>query len=220
MLTSRSIYFYCFFIFFYSQFIYADTFREGGEAYKKGDYATAADKFLEVAEKGDHRAMYALGSMYAGGTGLEKNYKEAFKWFSRAAKYGRIDAQYKLGLMYDEGAGVPQNYKKAARFYKKAAKKGYARAQFKLGLLFAKGHGVKQSNAKAYAWLIVANQNLKNKSSIEKKTSGEIEQRTGDMFAAIHVDLIVEELEIIRKNIVPGEIEEAKQLAQKYIQYR
>ena len=220
MLTSRCIYFFCFFTFIYSQFIYADTFKEGGEAYIKGDYATAAKLFLEVAEKGDHRAMYALGSMYAGGTGLEKNYKEAFKWFSRAAKYGRFDAQYKLGLMYEQGVGVAQNYKRAARIYNKAAKKGHAHAQFKLGLLFAKGHGVKQSNAKAYAWLIVANQNLKYKSSIEKKTSGEIEQTTEGTFAAIHIDLIAEELEIIRKNIKPEEIEEAKHLAQEYIQYR
>jgi Sel1 repeat len=220
MLTSRSIYFICLFSFFYSQFIYADTFKEGGEAYIKGDYATAAKKFLEVAKKGDHRAMYALGSMYAGGTGVEKDYKEAYKWFSRAAKYGRVDAQYKLGLMYDEGAGVSQNYKRAARYYNKAAKKGYAHAQFKLGMLFAKGHGVKQSNVKAYAWLIVANQNLQNNSPREKETSGEIEQRKGDPFAAIHVDLIAEELETIRKNIAPEEIEKAKLLAQEYIQYR
>ena len=83
MLTSRSIYFFCFFAFFSPQFIYADTFKGGGDAYQKGDYATAAINFLDVAEKGDHRAMYALGSMYAAGTGVEKDYKEAYKWFPK-----------------------------------------------------------------------------------------------------------------------------------------
>lgn len=220
MPTSRSIYCFCLITFFCSQIIYADTFTEGGEAYKKGDYAIAAKKFLQVADKGDHRAMYALGSMYTAGTGVEKDYKAAYKWFSRAAKYGRTDAIYKLGLMHDLGVGVPQNYKKAARFYHEVATKGYAHGQFKLGILYAKGHGVKQNNAKAYAWLFVANQNLKNISPREEIASDGIAPGTVDIFAAIHVDLIAEELEAIGKNILPKEAEEAKQLIQEYSQYR
>ncbi len=219
MLTSRSICFFCFCTFLYPQFIYADTFKEGGNAFKKGDFTTAAKNFLEVAEKGDHRAMYALGSMYTAGTGVEKDYKEAFKWFSMAAKYGRLDAQYKLGLMYEQGVGIQRNYKRAARFYNKVAVKGYAHAQFKLGMLFLKGRGVQQSNTKACAWLIVANQNLQNNSSVEEITSGETDQKTGDPFAAIHTELIAEELVIIRKNITSEELAEAKRLAEGYIQY-
>ena len=172
------------------------------------------------SEKGDHRAMYALGSMYISGTGVKKDHKEAFKWLSKASKYGRFDAEYKVGLMYELGVGVAQNYKRAARIYHKAAKKGYAHAQFKLGMLFAKGLGVTQSNVKAYAWLVVAYQKLENNASKKVKTSSDIEQTAGDTFAAIHVEMIVEELEIIKKNIAPEEIKEAKQLAQKYFQYR
>ena len=220
MLTSRSIYSLCFYAFFHSQIICADTFKEAGEAYITGDYATAAKKFLEVAVKGDHRAMYALGSMYISGTGVKKDHKEAFKWLSKASKYGRFDAEYKVGLMYEQGVGVAQNYKRAARIYHKAAKKGYAHAQFKLGMLFARGLGVTQSNVKAYAWLVVAYQKLENNASKKEKTSSDIEQTAGDTFAAIHVEMIAEELEIIKKNIAPEEIEEAKQLAQKYFQYR
>jgi hypothetical protein len=33
------------------QFAVADTFEEGGEAYKKGDYETTAKKFRDVAKK-------------------------------------------------------------------------------------------------------------------------------------------------------------------------
>ncbi|MFQ5659706.1 MAG: tetratricopeptide repeat protein [Gammaproteobacteria bacterium] len=229
VLISRFIYLVIFFVFVYPQVIYADTdtFKEGGIAYKKGDYKTAARKFMEVAKKGDHRAMYALGSMYAGGTGVEKDYKKAYKWFKGAAKYGRLDAQYKLGLMYEEGLGVDRNYKQAARLYSKVAKKGYAHAQFRFGMLYAQGHGVKQDNVKAYAWLAAAEQNFASELHSRKKPGGNIdvdistvdENQPGDIFAPIHLSMITEELEHIRKKITPEQSEKAKLLAQKYIQY-
>jgi len=220
MLTSRTIYIIGFCALVCSQFIYAGAFQEGGEAYKKGDYVTAEKKFLEVAKKGDHRAMYALGSMYAGGTGVKKDYQKAYKWFSSAAKYGRIDAQYKLGLMYDEGAGIPRNYRRAARLYNKIAKKGYSPAQYRLGLLYASGHGVKQNNSKAYAWLLAAKQNLMKDLAGKKKDGDELTQKSGDIFTATPVELIVEELEKIKRKMESLQLEEARQLAQEYMQYR
>ena len=122
--------------------------------------------------------------------------------------------------MYEHGLSVDKNYKKAARIYNKAAKKGYAYVQFKLGLLYAKGHGIKQSNVKAYAWLFAANQNLLNRPSKENKTSKEIGEINGNVFAAIHVDLITQELEAIAINILPEKIDETNRLAQKYVQYQ
>ncbi len=131
-------------------------FAAGGEAYKKGDYETAAKEFLPLAERGDHRAMYALGSMYSVGHGVPQDLNEAFKWFTKAASYGRPDAEYKLGLMYAQGLGVPQDYRKAINWYGRAAKKGYGPAQFKIGLMYSEGHGVPQNDIKAYAWLQTA----------------------------------------------------------------
>lgn len=131
-------------------------FVSGGEAYKKGDYETAAKEFLPLAEKGDHRAMYALGSMYSVGHGVPQDLNEALKWFLKAASYGRPDAEYKLGIMHAQGLGVPQDYRKAINWYGKAAKKGYSEAQYKIGLMYAEGHGVTQDDIKAYAWLQTA----------------------------------------------------------------
>jgi TPR repeat protein len=142
-------------VIFFSQQTIAD-FKAGGDAYKRGDYETAAKEFLPVAEKGDHRAMYALGSMYAAGEGVPQDYQAALKWFRSAAKYGRPDAQYKIGLMYDNGLGVSQDYKKAINWYGKAAKKGYGQAQYKIGLMYFKGNAVTQSNIKSFAWLNTA----------------------------------------------------------------
>lgn len=131
-------------------------FKSGGDAYKNGDYETAAREFLPLAEKGDHRAMYAIGSMYAGGQGVPQDLMEAFKWFQKAASYGRPDAMFKIGLMYDEGHGVETDSKKALHWFGKSATRGYNLAQFKLGEMYAQGRGIKQNMAKAYAWSKVA----------------------------------------------------------------
>lgn len=131
-------------------------FKDGGEAYLKGDYETAASEFIPLAKRGDHRAMYALGSMYSAGHGVEKNLKKAFELFYEAAKNGRADAMYKLGLMYELGEGVNQNHKKAIRNYRKSAQKGYPLAQYRFGLMYEKGNGVKQNIINAYAWLVIA----------------------------------------------------------------
>ncbi len=135
-----------------NQAVIAD-FKTAGDAYKEGDYETAAREFLPLAESGDHRAMYALGSMYAAGHGVPMDLKEALKWFRKAATYGRPDAQYKIGVMYDRGLGLKQDYRKALHWYGKSAKSGFGLAQYKIGQMYVTGHGVKQNPIKAYAWL-------------------------------------------------------------------
>ena len=135
-------------------------FKAGGTAYMQGDYVTAARHFQEAAERGDHRAMYALGSLYAGGHGVERDYKSAYTWFRKAAKYGRPDAYYKIGLMYEQGLGLKQDFSKALRYYGRSAKAGYALAQYKLGAYYDEGLGVEADPVKAYAWLTVAHGKL------------------------------------------------------------
>lgn len=142
-------------LFFVCRITYAD-FEAGGEAYKRGDYETAAREFMPLAENGDHRAMYALGSMYSAGRGVPQDLEKAFKWFKEAAKYGRPDAEYKLGLMYFEGLGVPRDYNKAIRWFGRSAKKGYGDAQYRIGQMYMDGHGVEQNYIKAYAWSYIA----------------------------------------------------------------
>lgn len=163
---------------FLVQPVFAD-FKAGGTAYLNGEYEAAAQYFEAAAEKGDHRAMVVLGSMYAGGQGVEENYKQAFTWFRKASKYGRPDANYKIGLMYEQGLGIKQNYGKALRYYGKAAKKGYPLAQYKLGAYYAEGLGVETNPVKAYAWLSVAN----NKLEAAINTPTENEQASAELLA-------------------------------------
>ncbi len=169
--------------------VFAD-FKSGGDAYKRGDYETAANVFKHIAEKGDHRAMSALGSMYSEGHGVPQDFQLALKWFRKAAQYGRPDAQYKIGFMYEKGLGINQDYRRAINWYGKAAKKGYEKAQYRIGLMYAEGHGVNQSNVKAYAWL----HNAFSQGVTEAK----------------------ENLVETAKKLTPEELEEAQALAQTY----
>lgn len=67
--------------------------------------------------------------MYVHGKGVEKDLKEAFKWFSRAAKQNDPDFQYDLGIMYAKGKGIQQNMQEALIWMKRAAEQGNQNAQ-------------------------------------------------------------------------------------------
>jgi len=55
------------------------------------------------AEAGDAEAQFNLGGMYAQGTSVEMDGKEAIKWYRKAADQGVAEAQFNLGLMYRVG---------------------------------------------------------------------------------------------------------------------
>jgi TPR repeat protein len=55
------------------------------------------------AQQGDMYAQNILGFMYEKGQGVEKDEREAVKWFSHAADQGLGEAQHNLGVMYKNG---------------------------------------------------------------------------------------------------------------------
>lgn len=61
-------------------------FDEGLEAYEKKDFQTALKEFRTFSNKGDARAQYGLGVMYAGGEGVKQDYQEAIRWYRLAAE--------------------------------------------------------------------------------------------------------------------------------------
>jgi TPR repeat protein len=63
-------------------------FDEGWAAYERGDYATAYEEFLPIAEQGDAFAQFSLGIMYDNGEGVPQDYAEAVKWYRLAAEQG------------------------------------------------------------------------------------------------------------------------------------
>ncbi len=64
---------------------------------------------------------YNIGLMYAGGFGVNQDYKEAMRWYQMAAEKGYAPAQIELGVMYAEGWGVSSNYVSAYMWFDLAA---------------------------------------------------------------------------------------------------
>ncbi len=128
----------------------------GVEAYERGDYAAALEELRPLAERGDARAQYFLGSMYAEGEGVPEDYAEAAKWYHLAAERGDAEAQFSLGGLYFYGAGVPRGLAEAVKWYRRAAERGDAEAQIQLGTMCENSVGLPQDYVLAHMWFNLA----------------------------------------------------------------
>ncbi len=73
-------------------------------------YAEAAKWYWLAANRGNAKAQFNLGVMYAKGQGVPQDYAEAAKWYRLTADQGYAGAQNNLGYMYANGQGVPQDF--------------------------------------------------------------------------------------------------------------
>ena len=76
---------------------------------------TAAIRVL--AEQGDARAQFVLGTMYRDGQGVAQDYAEALRWWRKSAELGLIDAQFALGNIYAGGSGIARDNIQAYMWY-------------------------------------------------------------------------------------------------------
>lgn len=67
----------------------AADFDQGMAAYERGDYKTALQQLMQLAEAGDADAQYILGRMFSRGLGVVQDFAEAYKWYSLAAARGQ-----------------------------------------------------------------------------------------------------------------------------------
>ena len=67
--------------------------NRGVKAYERGDYLIAYLELKELAEQGDAYAQGVLGSLYAEGKGVPKDYVKAYMWFNLSAAQGYEDAK-------------------------------------------------------------------------------------------------------------------------------
>ena len=93
-------------------------------------------------KKGYAPAQHNLATMYATGSGVERDFKEALKWYQMAAEQGISESQFSLGLAYLKGDSVNQNFKETAKWYRIAAEQELARAQNGLAEMYNEGKGV------------------------------------------------------------------------------
>ena len=137
----------------------AQDYDKGNNAFLVGDYQTAFQELLPLAESGDANAQNSIGVMYAYGKGVEKNIAEAVKWYQLAADQGDASGQLSLGAAYDFGMGFTQNYAEAVKWYQLAADQGDETAQFSLGWMYHSGKGFVQNHVMAHMWYNIASAN-------------------------------------------------------------
>lgn len=83
--------------------LWAD-FQSGQAAYQRGDYTTAREIWLSLAEQGDAKAQLKLGQIYRLGEGVPRDYRIATDWFAKAAQQGLSEAQRNIELMIRDGS--------------------------------------------------------------------------------------------------------------------
>lgn len=104
-------------------------FNDGAYAYARGDYTTALQTLMPLAQTSNHAlAQYYIGIMYMKGQGVDQSYEEASRWLTEASKKGIAQAQYKLGELYVSGQGVPQDFESAYAWFSVAQKLGHKMA--------------------------------------------------------------------------------------------
>jgi V8-like Glu-specific endopeptidase len=122
----------------------------------RGEYAVAIQLIFPMADKGDARAQFNIGYMYANGWGVQRDLAEAIKWYRRAAEQGLEIAQHSLGVAYFNGEGIARDNAEAARWFKRAAEQGFSRSQYMLGTMYLDGRGVPKNLVQGYAWVVLA----------------------------------------------------------------
>lgn len=91
-----------------------------------------------LAEQGNASFQTHLGWMYQFGKGVQKDDKEALKWYRNAAEQGFIRAQYSLAACYFHGQGVLKDNMTAYAWINIAEANGHAIAKKNKGVVAKK----------------------------------------------------------------------------------
>jgi TPR repeat protein len=160
------------------------SFRDGGDAYDRGDYASALRIWRPLADRDDAAAQVMVGVMYDLGRGVTQDYVAAATWYRKAADQGYAPGQYGIASMYESGLGVQQDYEIAITWYRRAADQSFAPAQYRLGFLYETGRGVRLDYAEAYKWYNLAAANFPPSDATERAQAIKDRDRVGAILAA------------------------------------
>ena len=160
----------------------ADSFSDGMRMHLQKKYFKSSQLFHSLAQSGNVRAQFMLGTIYEQGLGRPSDLNAAAYWFEKAANGNNPSAQFNLGIFYQFGKGVPKDASKAAQWLQRAANNGHGKAQNNLSTFFYAGVGVKQDILEAWKWLSLAADHLegegremvvKNRLALEKEMSSD-----------------------------------------------
>lgn len=74
---------------------------------ERGEYSQAFELLYPMAQTGNADAEELIGTMYALGTGVDRDDIRAFEWYLRASLRGHAGAQSGIGWYYEVGRGMP-----------------------------------------------------------------------------------------------------------------
>lgn len=110
------------------------------KAFESGDYETALNLWMPLAQNGDAEAQNYLGILYYLGFGVNKDYKKALGWYEKAARAGYADAQKNYGDMINFGRGVQKDNYQAYKWYFAASQQGNEKAARQIEVIAASGN--------------------------------------------------------------------------------
>ena len=83
-----------------------DPYALGVEAFRRGDYETAARHYMSAAAQGDGRAMNGLGFLFDNGWGVIRNGAQAQEFYIAAAGLGSVMARNNLAYLWARQNGL------------------------------------------------------------------------------------------------------------------
>jgi TPR repeat protein len=145
------------------------------------------------------------------------NYAKAFELYTPLAKKD-AKAQLSLGTMYYIGQGVTQSYTDAAKLFERSAKQGNVLAQDILGEMYDQGLGVPQDYKTAAKWYRLAAEqgDATGQYNLGLMYARELGLPQDDVLGYMWMSLSglhPEELEFVARQMTPGQIGKAHELA-------
>ncbi len=134
----------------------SERFREGVAAYDKGDFTTAFNIWLPLAQQADLAAMRNVALLLREGKGTKRDPVRALWFYEEAGSKGFALAQVNAAFMHLEGDGVPKNLEAAAFWFHAGARAGSPIAQYNLAVMYERGSGVEKDMGKALGWYALA----------------------------------------------------------------
>jgi TPR repeat protein len=129
-----------------------DPVRAGVDAYERGDYTAAVEKWRPAAMQGNADAQFNMGQAYKLGRGVPVDLKQAEQWYRKAALQGHEQAEGYYGLaLFENGKRA-----ESVQWLQRAVSRGDARAQYILGIMLFNGDAVQKDWVRAYALMVRA----------------------------------------------------------------
>jgi len=125
-------------------------------AHRDLDFASARHLYTALADKGDHRALFALAQMHWLGQGGPVDVDTAIQRYREAAEAGSVSAMLNLAGITLRGEGLTPDLAQSVRWARRAALLGDTDAQFALGVRYARGEGVAREMDQARRWWLSA----------------------------------------------------------------